>query len=136
MKVDGKCHCGELRFTGEIDPERVAICHCSDCQSLSASAYRIIVPMSGDAMKLLTGSPAEYVKIAESGNKRIQAFCKSCGTALWSCNAVENPTAYSVRVGALEQREKLVPKIEIWTRSALPWLPEIADTTKFEKSAS
>ena len=46
MKVDGACHCGRITFEAEIDPERVRICHCSDCQVLSGSAFRITAPTS------------------------------------------------------------------------------------------
>ena len=35
MKVDGACHCGELAYEAEIDPERIGVCHCVDCQILS-----------------------------------------------------------------------------------------------------
>ena len=45
MKIDGGCHCGHLAFEAEVDPERVSICHCADCQMLGGSAFRI--PMIG-----------------------------------------------------------------------------------------
>lgn len=36
MKVEGSCHCGQITFEAQIDPEAVRICHCTDCQTLSA----------------------------------------------------------------------------------------------------
>ena len=33
MRIDGGCHCGFVTFEAEADPEKVAICHCTDCQS-------------------------------------------------------------------------------------------------------
>ena len=44
MKVDGRCHCGFLSYVAEVDPEQVEICHCTDCQTLSGSAFRVVVP--------------------------------------------------------------------------------------------
>src|SRR5262245_4627881 len=38
MKVDGRCHCGYITYEAEIDPEKVMICHCTDCQTLTGSA--------------------------------------------------------------------------------------------------
>ena len=38
MKFDGGCHCGKITFEAEADLEDARICHCTDCQLLSASA--------------------------------------------------------------------------------------------------
>jgi hypothetical protein len=42
VKVDGRCHCGWISYEAEIDPEKVMICHCTDCQTLSGSAFRMV----------------------------------------------------------------------------------------------
>jgi len=39
MRIDGQCHCGLISYEAEIDPEKVMICHCTDCQTLT-SRYR------------------------------------------------------------------------------------------------
>ena len=41
MKIHGECHCGEVRYEAEIDPGLVSICHCTDCQILTGTAYRV-----------------------------------------------------------------------------------------------
>jgi hypothetical protein len=43
MHIDGQCHCGRVAYQAEIDPERVSICHCTDCQTLTGSPYRVTV---------------------------------------------------------------------------------------------
>ena len=73
MKIDGSCHCGSITYTAEIDPENVGICHCTDCQTLSGSAFRISVRANKEAFNL-QGQPKIYVKAAESGARRSQAF--------------------------------------------------------------
>ena len=40
MRIDGACHCGKISFAAEIDPARVMVCHCTDCQVLSGGPYR------------------------------------------------------------------------------------------------
>ncbi|MGH8637739.1 MAG: GFA family protein, partial [Burkholderiales bacterium] len=80
MKVDGGCHCGKITYEAEINPEKVSICHCTDCQTGSGSGYRTNVQTERNTFKLLTGEPRIYIKTAESGNKRAQAFCADCGT--------------------------------------------------------
>jgi hypothetical protein len=48
MKIDGGCHCGYITFEAEADPEKTTICHCTDCQHLSGSAFRTVVRVAGD----------------------------------------------------------------------------------------
>jgi hypothetical protein len=77
MKIDGHCHCGEITFQAEVDPDALNICHCTDCQTLSGTAFRVNIPAPADHFVLLSGTPKTYVKTAESGNKRLHAFCGS-----------------------------------------------------------
>jgi hypothetical protein len=126
MKVDGQCHCGELKFEAQIDPAAVRICHCTDCQTMSGTAYRVTVAAPAATFKIRSGQPKIYVKIAESGNERAHAFCANCGAQIYSA-AVRDPPAYSVRVGTLSQRRDLPPKNQIWFRSALPWVTDLRD---------
>ena len=125
MKVDGRCHCGRITYEAEIDPATVGICHCSDCQMLTGSAYRVSVPAPAATFRLLSGQPKSYVKTADSGNKRVHSFCPDCGTPIHAA-APENPPTYSLRVGCLKQRHELRPTRRIWCRSALPWSDSLA----------
>lgn len=134
MKVDGQCHCGAIAYEAELDPERVGICHCSDCQALSASAFRTVAIVSADTFAITRGKPKEYVKVGDSGNPRVQAFCPDCGSGLYATDTGDNPRAYNIRAGTVRQRHDLVPRFECWRQSALPWLPENTSTKKFDKN--
>ncbi len=125
MRVDGSCFCGNLTFEAEVDPTTVILCHCTDCQFLSSSAFRIIVPAIEGSFRLLSGRPTIYVKTAESGNRRNLAFCSTCGTAIYSAPADGNSHYFGLRVGALRQRRDLIPHAQEWRRSALPWVDHI-----------
>lgn len=120
MHIDGGCHCGYIKFEAEVDPAAVGICHCTDCQILTGSAYRVTVPAGKDTFRLVTGEPKIYVKTAESGNKRAHAFCPQCGTPIYAA-AVTDPQVYGIRVGTTRQRVLLRPRRQIWCRSALEW---------------
>jgi len=123
MRIDGACHCGEISFTAEVDPTRVVVCHCTDCQTMSGAPCRAVVPARIENF-VLRGEPRQYVKIAQSGNRRIQAFCGNCGTALFA-RAAENATEVNLRLGCVRQRAELPPKRQTWTHSAMPWLAEL-----------
>lgn len=120
MKIDGACHCGAIRYEAEIDPQTVAICHCTDCQTLSGSAFRVVVPGKREGFRLLAGEPKIYVKDSDSGRKRAQAFCGNCGTPMYA-SEVENPAVFSIRLGTARQRAELPPRVQRWCRSAQAW---------------
>jgi hypothetical protein len=120
MKISGGCHCGAIAYEAEIDPSTVAICHCTDCQTLSGSAFRVVVPARSEGFRLLAGEPKIYVKTGDSGRKRVQSFCVNCGTPIYSAD-VSNPQVFSIRVGTARQRAELPPKVQLWCRSALEW---------------
>jgi hypothetical protein len=131
MKIDGGCHCGSVAYEADIDPESVVICHCTDCQALSGTAFRTVARAPGPSFRITRGEPKQYVKTAESGNKRVQAFCAECGTPIYSA-ALDGAT-FNVRLGSCRQRAQLMPKMQIWTRSALPWLPRLGELARFER---
>jgi len=135
MKVEGTCACGSIKVEGEADENAVSICHCTDCQTTSGSAFRVAVPVAGPTLKVSGGKPATYIKTtAESGNPRVQAFCPTCGTSLYSTTPGEGPHAvYIVRVGMLKQRDQLMPKRQIWWRSARSWVRSLDGIAKLEK---
>lgn len=133
MKLDGACHCGKITFEAETEPEGATICHCTDCQQLSGSAFRMVIPTVTDGFTLLTGTPQIYVKTADSGRRRVQAFCSDCGTSIYSSPVEEGPKVYGIRVGTLRQRKQIVPRWQIWCRSAQPWLADLETIRKIEK---
>jgi len=135
MKIDGACQCGDITFEAEVDPEKTSICHCTDCQALSGSPYRASVPVAAADFRLLSGEPAIYVKIAESGSKRVQAFCPKCGSPLYSTAADDPGAVRNIRVGVISQRDQFVPRRQIWARSRQPWVDDLAAIPRIEKQA-
>lgn len=132
MKIDGACHCGAIAFEAEVDPARVSICHCSDCQALSGSAFRTSVHAAKADFRLLKGRPKEYVKTGESGARRVQAFCADCGSPIYSAAPGDTPF-YFIRAGTVRQRAQLAPKVQIWCQSRLGWLSGLDGIPRFER---
>jgi hypothetical protein len=136
MKIDGHCHCGEITFEAEVDPDALTICHCTDCQTITGSAFRANIAAPAAHFALKRGTPKSYVKTAESGNKRRQIFCGTCGTHLWAC-AVEDPQSYTLRAGTITQRAAFSPpRRQTWRRSALAWVDELAKVPASEKGST
>lgn len=135
MKIDGRCHCGNITYEAEIDPENVVICHCTDCQTLSGSAFRTVALSRKGTFALQSGELKIYVKTAESGAKRQQAFCPECGTPIFSTSEEEGPKIHGIRVGSIRQRDELVPKRQVWSRSEQHWLADLGSMGKTEQQS-
>src|SRR5260370_30195990 len=84
MNIDGQCHCGSVTYQAEIDPERVSICHCTDCQVLTGSPYRVTAICSGDQIRMTGKVPKVYAKTGDNGRTRFQHFCPECGSPLFT----------------------------------------------------
>ena len=134
MHVTGRCHCGRISFEAEIDPGQVRICHCTDCQTLYGSAFRVNVASLRNSFVLKSGSPKTYIKTtADSGNHRSHGFCGDCGTPLWATSTDANPSSYGLRVGTLDRRTELQPSRQGWFRSALPWSQDLGGVLRIER---
>ena len=126
MNVTGACHCGEIKFRARVDPTRVGICHCTDCQIFSGSAFRVSVLVDGVDFELLDGRPATYEKTAESGARRELMFCGTCGTHLYGRTPGAGRDFYSVRGEPLAERGQLRPVVQIWCQSEVDWLGAVS----------
>jgi hypothetical protein len=122
IRVDGRCHCGSIAVTAQVDPDMVLACHCSDCQKIGGGPYRAVA----------VSDAADFViKVAESGNRRVQAFCGDCGTQLYACD--EQRQRFNIRTGFLNQSQTLVPSKHIFVSSALGWINDIENGDCLEK---
>jgi hypothetical protein len=133
MKIDGSCHCGAIAYEAELDPEAVGICHCTDCQAMSASAFRTFGTVKEGDFRLLSGNPKIYIKTGDSGNRREQAFCENCGSGIYAASEDDDPKAHNIRMGTVRQRAQFPPRFQVWCQSELPWLPAIDTPKKFDR---
>jgi hypothetical protein len=130
MKVDGGCLCGHIRYEAEIDPDRVVICHCQDCQVNSGTAFGVVAGIIDDKFNLLSGELKEFEKIAESGRIRKLSFCPQSGTRIHARTDSDPNAFFGLRVGTVRQRKTLVPRMQVWCQSALPWVFEMSSFPK------
>jgi len=123
MRIDGGCHCGEITYEARVDPDRVVICHCTDCQAFSGAPYRVSVPVLVENLTL-RGEPRTYVKHGDRGAEVTQAFCPRCGSSLYS---QKDPSYVFLRLGGVRQRADMPPKLQGFTRSAMRWAMDIRE---------
>lgn len=125
MQIDGQCHCGKITFEADIDPEAVSVCHCTDCQTLTGSPFRVTAVCSGADVRLTGGTPKIYGKRGDNGQMRFQHFCADCGSPLFTSGEGDRADDWGIRWGSIRQRDKLRPTRQIWCRSAAVWIDAV-----------
>ena len=130
MKVDGHCFCEFITYRATVDPKQVYICHCSDCQFHSGSAYGVVVGIVDRDFELLTGALKTFSKTADSGRIRALTFCPECGTRIHASTAGQPSDFFGLRVGTVTQRDQLKPTLQAWCKSAQAWVQDLSDIPK------
>ena len=120
MQIDGTCLCGEITWEATIDPALVGVCHCTDCQILSGSAFQFAARVAREDFRLLSGHLKAFVKIAENGNPRAMSLCGTCSTVIHGGNT-DDTGLLSLRLGGCTQKHELSPQFQIWCQSAMAW---------------
>jgi hypothetical protein len=58
--ITGACQCGAIRYEASAAPLGVYICHCTECQRQSSSAFGMAMPVPRGALRLVAGPPKEW----------------------------------------------------------------------------
>lgn len=126
MNIDGACHCGNITWKAVANPEMVAICYCTDCQTFGSSAFQYTARIKREEFEITSGQLKEYGKLADSGNKRYYSFCDDCGSGVHTSN-IDGRGLLALRLGGCHQKDSLPPKLQIWCCSAPAWVSVESD---------
>lgn len=119
--VEGGCFCGGVRYRLRAAPMFVHCCHCRECQAQTGSAFAINAIIETAKIEILEGKP-ERIPMSSKGDSPHDIYrCRKCKIAVWS-DYGKRPQLRFVRVGTLDQPDRLVPDVHIFTRSKLPWV--------------
>ena len=103
-------------------PLIVHCCHCRWCQRESGSSYALNAVIEADRVLLLEGSPVFVMTPSASGEGQKIARCPDCRVALWSNYSGSGDALRFVRVGTIDDPDRLEPDIHIYTESKQPWV--------------
>jgi hypothetical protein len=119
---DGRCTCGLVRYRMTGAPLVVHCCHCRWCQRETGTAFALNALIEADRVVLLQGAPGIVDTPSNSGRGQRIARCPTCRIALWSNYAGAGDLIRFVRVGTLDEPDRLPPDIHIFTASRQPWV--------------
>ena len=119
---DGHCTCGQVRYRMTSRPLFVHCCHCRWCQRETGASFALNAMIEADRVELLQGEVEAVVTPSLSGKGQKIVRCPRCHIAVWSHYAGAGDAVRFVRVGTLDEPDRLPPDIHIFTASKQPWV--------------
>ena len=131
-KHTAQCACGAVKFEFDADPTFVAVCHCLDCKKASGGEAATWFGVPEDDFTLLSGAPKAFHYVANSGKGLDRNFCPECAARLYTSNLESFPGLVFVQLGSLDRPELIEPKLEMFVKRRLKWVPPL-DMPQFEE---
>lgn len=115
LPLTGGCQCGGVRYEIRAVPIMFYLCHCTECQRQTSSAFGESLRCD-PASVAVTGTMRTTRRVAETGTVRLGDFCPDCGVRILH-RSENDPDRLNVKAGTLDDASWLVPAGHIWTRS-------------------
>lgn len=139
LLFEGGCTCRAVRYRMTSEPLFVHCCHCRWCQRETGASFALNAMIEADRVVLLQGTPEVVDTPSNSGKGQKITRCPICRIALWSNYSGAGDAVRFVRVGTLDEPDRLPPDIHIFTSSKQPWvvlppnMPAVAEYYDLEK---
>jgi hypothetical protein len=111
-----------VRYRLSGTPLIVHACHCRWCQRETGTAFALNALYEADRVTHLGDEPEIVLTPSASGKGQRIARCPSCRVSVWSNYPQAGAAVRFVRVGTLDEPDRLPPDIHIHTSSKQPWL--------------
>jgi hypothetical protein len=119
---EGGCPCRAIRHRMTCAPMIVHCCHCRWCQRETGASFALNALVEADRVEHLAGEPEVVLTPSASGRGQRIARCSTCRVALWSNYAGGGERLRFVRVGTLDEPDRLPPDLHIFVASKQPWV--------------
>jgi hypothetical protein len=121
-QLDGHCLCGKVTYSCDGEPMATLLCHCTDCQRQTGTAFSIVVGVERDALAITGATLKSFTTVGEDTKQEVERqFCSACGSPIVSLPAATPDLAF-IKAGTLNDRSWLEPEMEMWARSAHPYV--------------
>jgi hypothetical protein len=119
---DGGCTCRHVRYRMMSRPMIVHCCHCRWCQRETGASFALNALIEAERVELLAGRIDPVPTPSQSGRGQTICRCPQCRVAVWSHYAGSGAAVCFIRVGTLDQPDRLPPDIHIYVESKQPWV--------------
>jgi hypothetical protein len=131
--IEGGCACGAVRYRMTSRPMFVHCCHCRSCQRETGASFALNAMIEADRVVLIQGAPETVNTPSFSGKGQKILRCPDCRVALWSHYAGSGEAVSFLRIGTLDDPDRLAPDIHIFTASKQPWIELPPDSPAVEE---
>ncbi len=128
---EGGCACGAVRYRLLEDPLELHVCHCTNCQTVTGSAFLMCMPVHTRSLEVLKGDPKAVSFKSPDGVAKYNRRCPDCGCMVWG--EIDGTEILALQPGTLDVTSWLEPIAHIWTSSAQPWVEIPTDVLVYEK---
>jgi len=131
MKLEGGCLCGKVRYSADAEPIFVGVCHCTNCQKGTGSAFNSVIAVPKPAVNM-TGTVSTYEGKGDTGSATYKRFCPECGSPVVEEAAIMADVVM-IPTGTLDNPGAVKPVMQIYCDSAQPWALLGAELRRFPK---
>jgi len=112
---EGGCRCGAVRVRVTRPPLLAAACHCTGCQTMSASAFSLSLALPADGFEVIASEP-----VLGGLSRDMHHFCGGCLTWMFT-RPPALPWLVNLRPTMLDDHHWFAPFAEFFTDEKLPW---------------
>jgi hypothetical protein len=116
----GGCACGAIRYETHSQPIFENHCQCRDCQRRSGTGHGSYLTFPRRAEVTITGEPAIWRVVADSGNEKVHAFCRTCGTPVY-LTFVAAPDLIAFHAASLDDPGQFNPQVVTYAIRKHAW---------------
>lgn len=129
-KISGSCLCEKVSFVSNNDFNQFQLCHCSQCQKITGSAYAANLFTAPHNIKWLSGS-ALVKRFDAPGRSISKAFCTECGCGVPYLSS--SGKALVIPAGCLNGNPSIEPQGNIFYSEKVGWYEKSISSRVFEK---
>jgi len=117
--IKGGCQCGAVRYELTGPPLVFYLCHCTECQKQSSSAFGLSMRVRHKDLAI-SGQLNTYSRPGTLSDRLDCEFCPICGTRLFHRRS-DYADNLNIKAGSLDEPGWLKPAGHIWTKSKQGW---------------
>jgi hypothetical protein len=129
MKLQGQCHCANVKYDVDGEPIAHALCHCNDCRRHAGAPLVGWAMFASQAVTTLSGLPKVYHS-SEFGRRH---FCPNCGTGLFYTNDQLLPGIIDIQSATLDHPDALPAPVHTQIAERIGWMERAHELTMFER---
>ena len=130
MKINGRCYCGQVKFTFDGEPRTAVQCYCRECQYISGGNPNAAMVLPKDNLTFTQGEPKTFAR-TDLETPRTRLFCGNCGTSLATLSP-RFPDAMIMKVGTFDDPSIFKPTVAQYLKDKQPFHHVDAEIQQFE----